>query len=249
MSLIGVPDLNLSALPTEPDDLVWRVGAVVLCGGRSSRMGQPKALLPVGDEVMLQRVCRTIAPIALPIVVVAAGEQELPDLSNQWLAANWSGSRGALAESPPEAEQPVIRVARDQVEYRGPLAGLAAGISQIAREVDCVYASACDAPLLRPAFIRAMIAALGDADIAVPFDGRFHYPLSAVYRVSVLPQIEELLASDRLRPVFLFEKCRTREVSLDDLRRVDPELDSLCNTNTPEEYQQALVRIAQEAVR
>ena len=212
-------------------------------------MGQSKSLLPVGDEVMLQRVCRTIAPIAQPIVVVAAEEQELPELSNQWLAANWPRSCDATAVSPLETDQPVIRVARDPVEYRGPLAGLAVGIARLASEVECVYASACDAPLLRPAFIRAMISALGDADIAVPFDGRFHYPLSAVYRVSVLPQIEELLAADRLRPVFLFEKCRTREVSLDDLRRVDPELDSLCNTNTPEEYQQALVRMAQEAAR
>ena len=225
-------------------------------------MGQPKALLPVGREVMLQRVCRTLAAIVSPIAIVAAVGQELPEWSNEWLASHWPSTGAGEADRNvcstrgsadrnvcSTGASPIIRIARDPVEYRGPLAGLAVGISQLAPAVDCVYASACDAPLLRPAFVRAMIDALGDHDIAVPFDGRFHHPLAAVYRVSVLPAIEELLAADRLRPVFLFEKCRTREVSIEDLRRVDPELDSLLNTNTPGEYEQALARIAAEEAR
>ena len=232
--------------PAHHDSNALRVGGVVLCGGRSSRMGRSKALLPVGQEVMLQRVCRTLAPSVQSIIVVASAEQELPDLSNAWLSKSQSRKPERSTESSGVTETPFIQVARDAVEYRGPLAGLAVGIARLAGEVDCVYASACDAPLLRPPFVRAMIEALGDAEIAVPFDGRFHHPLAAVYRVSVLPVIEELLAADRLRPVFLFETCRTREMAIDDLRSVDPQLDSLWNTNTPEEYEQALARISQK---
>ena len=217
-------------------------------------MGRAKALLPVGDEVMLQRVVRILATEANPIVVVAAADQELPDLSVAFRSASIVAFRSVKGRSFAERKTtlvaaPSIRIARDPVEYRGPLAGLAVGMTQLRGEVDIVYASACDAPLLRPAFVRAMIDALGDAEIAVPFDGRYHHPLAAVYRLSVLPVIEELLAADRLRPVFLFEKCRTREVPLEELRRVDPDLDSLCNTNTPEEYEQALARIAAEESR
>ena len=159
-------------------------------------MGRAKALLPVAGEVMLQRVVRILTSQVCPIIVVAAAEQELPDLSEEWSVDFRSARRDA----------PSIRIARDPVEYRGPLAGLAVGMTQLQGEVDVVYASACDAPLLRPAFVRAMIDALGDAEIAVPFDGRYHHPLAAVYRLSVLPVIEELLAADRMRPVFLFEK-------------------------------------------
>ncbi len=213
-------------------------------------MGRAKALLPVGGEVMLQRVVRRLAEQVSPIAVVAAADQELPDLSEEWFAAFRSAKGRSFAERKTTlGEAPCIRIARDPVEYRGPLAGLAVGMTALKSEVDIVYASACDAPLLQPAFVRAMIDALGDAEIAVPFDGRFHHPLAAVYRLSVLPVIEELLAADRLRPVFLFEKCRTREVPLDELRQADPELDSLCNTNTPEEYEQALARIADEESR
>ena len=42
------------------------VGAVILCGGESRRMGQPKAWLPFGPERMLQRVVRLVSTVAGP---------------------------------------------------------------------------------------------------------------------------------------------------------------------------------------
>lgn len=231
---------------TTQNRLALRVGAVVLCGGRSSRMGQSKAMLPIGHEVMLQRVCRTIAPLVQVITVVAAEGQELPDLSNEWLSAGANRTLRCVSREFLTSEEPFIRVVRDPVEYRGPLAGLAVGLADLSGEVDCVYASACDTPLLCPEFVNAMIESLCEAEIAVPFDGRFHHPLAAVYRVCVLPNVEELLAADRLRPVYLFEKCQTREIPVADLRRVDPTLSSLCNINTPEEYALVLARLVGE---
>ena len=59
-------------------------GAIILCGGRSSRMGLPKLSLPFGPELMLPRVVRLVRAglglAATPIVVVAAPDQELPPL-------------------------------------------------------------------------------------------------------------------------------------------------------------------------
>ena len=54
-----------------------KAGGIVLCGGRSTRMGVPKATLPFGLETMLQRVVRLLGTVVSPIVVVAAREQEL----------------------------------------------------------------------------------------------------------------------------------------------------------------------------
>ena len=49
-----------------------RRGAIILCGGASSRMGRDKAWLPFGpDEVMLQRVVRLVGE------VVPLGEHRL----------------------------------------------------------------------------------------------------------------------------------------------------------------------------
>src|SRR5258705_212022 len=78
-------------------------GGIVLCGGKSTRMGASKALLPFGPETMLQRVVRLLETVVSPIVVVAAADQQLPDL-------------------PPD-----VIVSRDEREARGPLEGLRAG--------------------------------------------------------------------------------------------------------------------------
>ena len=49
-------------------------GGIVLCGGKSTRMGTPKATLPFGPETMLQRVVRLLAAAVAPVIVVAAAK-------------------------------------------------------------------------------------------------------------------------------------------------------------------------------
>jgi molybdopterin-guanine dinucleotide biosynthesis protein A len=85
-----------------------------------------------------------------------------------------------------------------------------------------------------------MIRLADGHDIAVMEIDGFPHPLSAVYRRSVLPHVESLLAADRLRPVFLFDAVRTRRVAPDEMTAVDPELRTLQNLNTREDYEQAL---------
>ena len=193
-----------------------RFGGVVLCGGKSSRMGYPKAWLPFGEEVMLQRVVRLLSEAISPIVAVAAPGQELPQLAAE------------------------IEVARDRRESRGPLEGLLAGLSALEGRCDAAYAGSCDAPRLVPAFVRRMTELLGRHQIAVPCEGRFCHPLAAVYRLEVTPQIEKLLAADRLRPAFLFDEADTLRVPVEELQAVDPELRTLANLNHSREYLDAL---------
>jgi molybdopterin-guanine dinucleotide biosynthesis protein A len=198
------------------------VGGIILCGGKSTRMGYPKALLPFGNETMLQRMLRLLSGVVAPLVVVAAQGQELPDLC---------------------AATDVILV-RDEQPERGPLEGLRAGLKAMRGHTDAAYVTSCDAPLLTPAFVRRMIDELGEAQVAVPVevaDGRtFHHPLAAVYRCDVLPQVEALLAADRLRPTFLFDAVVTRRIPIEELRSTDPELHSLRNLNRLDDYLAAL---------
>jgi molybdenum cofactor guanylyltransferase len=189
---------------------------VILCGGLSTRMGSPKALLPFGHETMLQRIVRLLGTVVSPLVVVAAAEQSLPDLPSN------------------------VTIARDEREGRGPLEGLRAGLKALPPDVEAAYVTSCDVPLLVPAFVQQMIHLLGNDDISVVEIDGFPHPLSAVYRRSTLPHIESLLAQDRLRPVFLFEAVKTRRVHLEELAAADPQLLTLRNLNTPEDYRNAL---------
>src|SRR5205085_4640959 len=108
-------------------------GGIVLCGGRSTRMGSSKALLPFGNETMLQRVVRLLGTVASPLVVVAAPGQELPALPSS------------------------AAITRDEREGRGPLEGLRAGLTALPAGVEMAYATSCDVPLLVPAFVERMV--------------------------------------------------------------------------------------------
>ena len=194
-----------------------KVGGIVLCGGESRRMGRPKAWLPFGDEVLLQRVVRILHNVVDPVVVVAATGQDLPLLP------------------------PSVAVVRDAHKARGPLEGLAAGLERLAScGVDAAFASSTDVPFLEPAFVRRMIEYLGEQSIAVPFADDRHHPLAAVYRTSVLTAVQRLLSENRLRPVFLFDAVPTRVVQAMELVDADPQLRTLWNLNTPADYESAL---------
>ena len=193
-------------------------GGIVLCGGKSKRMGVSKALLPFGAETMLQRVVRLLGVAVAPIVAVAAVDQVLPALP-----------AGVI-------------VTRDEHKGRGPLEGLRAGLKALPPHVQAAYVTSCDVPLLVPGFVTQMLELADGYDIAVMEIDGFCHPLSAVYRRVTLPHVEELLAAGRLRPAFLFDAVKTRRVQPGEMT-ADPELHTLQNLNTPEEYAKALARL------
>lgn len=191
-------------------------GGIVLCGGKSSRMGSSKALLPFGSETMLQRVVRILGEVGVePIVVVAAPGQELPTLPAE------------------------VVVTHDEREGRGPLEGLRAGLKALPADIAAAYVTSCDVPLLVPGFVRQMIELAQGYDIAIVEKDGFTHPLSAIYRRETLSKVENLLASDRLRPAFLFDAARTRRVRPEEMTS-DPDLRTLRNLNTREDYESAL---------
>ena len=188
------------------------LAAVVLAGGRSSRMGTSKAMLQWHGLPLLSRVTAVLSRVAAPVVVVHAAGQDLPPLP--------AG----------------VETAADANPGRGPLEGIAAGLRRLDGRAEAAFVSTTDAPFLHPSFVRGVAAALNGNDAVLPVADGHNHPLSAVYRVSLLPDIERLLAEDRLRPFFLFEQSRTRMLQQHELI----EAGSLRNLNTPEEYRAAL---------
>jgi len=209
---------------------VAAAGGIVLAGGRSSRMGTPKAALEWHGSTLLRRICGLVErSVDGPVVVVRAAGQALPELPAS------------------------IEVVEDAREGRGPLQGLAAGLAALSGRARAVYVSSTDVPLLHPAFVRRVVGALtGEVDVVLPLAGGFPHPLSAAYRTSLLALVERLVAADRLRPAFLFEECRVTRLDeaalLADpvLAGFDPALDSVLNLNEPGDYEAARARPSPE---
>lgn len=186
--------------------------AVILTGGKSSRMGRPKALLPFDDEPLIAHIVRRLGRVFAETVVVAAPDQELPPL-------------------------PVLLV-RDQVAYQGPVSGIYHGLKAATRDV--CFVTSCDAPFLNLELISQLLSQIADWDVVVPFWQERFQPLHAVYRTKVAPLLKDQLERGELRPISLYGKVRTREFREDEIRRLDPEGFSLLNMNSPADYDAAL---------
>lgn len=189
-----------------------RLAGIILCGGRSTRMGQPKAWLPLGNETMLPRIVRLVRPFVDPVIVVAAEGQSLPALPDE------------------------VTILRDSIPQRGPLQAIADGLAHLAGRVEAAFVSSCDAPLLVPELIPRLADLLGDRLICVPKVADRCHPLAAIYRIEVADQIAAMLAQDRLRVMDLFAVVATRIVTPAEIADVDPALQSFRNLNTPEDY-------------
>lgn len=196
------------------DQAIADATAVILTGGKSSRMGRPKALLLFDGEPLVVHIVRTLEHLFADAVVVAAPGQELPPLP--------------------------ATLVQDEVAYQGPVGGIYYGLR--ATNTTFGFVTSCDVPFLNLPLISYLISQISNFDVVVPYwDERFQ-PLHAVYRRSVVPFLEEQLKRGELRPISLYQKVRTHEIHEDEIRRFDPEGLSFLNMNTPEDYQAALRR-------
>ena len=206
---------------------------VVLAGGRSSRMGAPKAALEWHGSTLLARTVGILArATGGPVVVVRASGQDLPELPKRTVVVD------------------------DPRDGRGPVQGIAAGLTALDGLADTAFISSTDLPFLHPAFVSRVLRVLGapgdGPEVALPVARGYQQPLAAAYRTSLAQLAERLVKEDRLRPAFLFAECQVERLDDDALladpalAKLDPDLDSVLNVNTPDEYEAARRRPAPE---
>jgi molybdopterin-guanine dinucleotide biosynthesis protein A len=195
-------------------------------------MGTPKAALEWHGSTLLHRTVGIVARATDgPVAVVRASGQDLPGLP-----------RGTIMVDDPR-------------EGKGPVQGIAAGLAALRDEAETVFVTSTDLPFLHPAFISRVLSVLGapgGPDVALPVARGYQQPLAAAYRTGLAELAERLVKEDRLRPAFLFAECSVAR--LDDaalladpvLAALDPDLDSVLNVNTPDDYQAARQRPAPE---
>ncbi|APB69262.1 molybdenum cofactor guanylyltransferase [Paenibacillus polymyxa] len=205
-----------------------KVTGIIVAGGRSSRMGQDKALLEIDGATMLERTYTTLQQVAQRVVVVTRDNQEY-------------GLSG-------------METVPDVFPGMGPLSGIHAGLSASTTEWGMVIA--CDMPFVQPEVLHDLLAVTkkwtelqGTRETALQaiipsIDGRIH-PLLAVYHRSVLPSAEECLRSRRLRLTDWLDKLKVRYATVEDLPGVSEDMwhKAAFNMNNPQDYQLALEQL------
>jgi molybdopterin-guanine dinucleotide biosynthesis protein A len=191
-------------------------GAIVLVGGRSSRMGQPKAALDFRGMPLLTRIVIELKWWFDEIVIVAAPK----------------------SEGLPRIEIPGLKIVHDETAFAGPLDALRRGLNALDHSI--AFACSCDLPLLNSDVAADLVAMLDDFDAVIPEVGGKLQPLHAVYRKQCANAIESLTADGEKRLTASASAINARKVSEEELRTIDPQLTSFFNVNTPEDYQRAL---------
>ncbi len=147
--------------------------ALLIAGGRSERLGQPKQSLEIEGETLVARTAGVLAQVARRVTVVGP-PGERPDWAPT--GCDWVG---------------------DPLPHGGPLVGLAAGLAAVRGEL--VAVAPCDLPLLAPATYHALRRFAVDGDAAVA-TWEQPQPLVAVYwRETALAAAELLLAQGEHR--------------------------------------------------
>ncbi|MBS1254316.1 MAG: putative molybdenum cofactor guanylyltransferase [Deltaproteobacteria bacterium] len=190
-------------------------GAILLAGGRSSRMGRDKAFLEISGKTMLERLLLSLYPIVAETVVIRAPGQKMPRL--------------------PQELQEWIRVGQDSVEGRGPLQGIVDALPLLSSAIDKVFLITCDLPSLSTNWLQTLSDIMTDEyDLVCTEENNIANPLLALYRRPVLEPASKLLAEGIRRPISLWEGWRVARLS------APLETPWICrDVNTPEEFQEA----------
>jgi molybdopterin-guanine dinucleotide biosynthesis protein A len=191
------------------------ITGVILAGGKSSRMGQNKALMSLGGKRLVDRVVEVMRDVFRDLLLVTNTPEVYADLGLPMVCDVWpeKGSLGGIYSAIYHATTPYCLVV------------------------------ACDMPFLHAAMLRYLITQVADYDVVIPDVLGELQTLHAIYSKACLPAIERCLAANRLRIVSFLPDVRVRTVTASELQSYDPDLLAFQNLNTPEEFQAAAHRL------
>jgi|NGEPerStandDraft_6_1074524.scaffolds.fasta_scaffold94132_2 molybdopterin-guanine dinucleotide biosynthesis protein A len=185
------------------------VTAFILAGGRSSRMGTDKALLPLGRQTLLERALHTAAMVANTVFI--------------------AGPRERYAR--------YGNVVEDVFPDCGPLGGIHAALWVTQTELNLMLS--VDTPLMGPDFLAWLLeqARASSELIVVPEALGGLQPLGAVYRRPLRAVAEQALKRGDYKIDHLFPLAPTRYISEAEIRAAGFSPLVFRNVNTSEEYE------------
>jgi|SRR5579875_3217221 len=190
-----------------------KAGAVILAGGKSSRMGTNKALLKINGKPNIERIVEELRLVFTDLILV----------TNQ----------------PETYEYLRVKQTPDLFPGLGPLAGLHAGLT--ASEDDLNLLVACDMPFVSSRLAERLVEQCGEMDAVIPvINGREH-PLFAIFHKRTAKKAVKCMETGRLSMKDLLEQINVRYVTEKELPEFSShELERIFfNMNRPDEYEAA----------
>lgn len=189
------------------------VSAILLAGGKSSRLGTDKAKVKLdGESVMIQAIAEKLSGLSEDIVVSTNGRR-YEDITIP------------------------VRWAIDVRPGAGSLMGLYSGL--LAAKHDYAIAVACDMPFINIELLKYMISLPRDYDALLPKIGEQTEQLHSIYSKNCLPKMEKYLNSGHLKITSFMDEIDVKYVDEDIINKYDPRHLSFFNVNTAQQLNEA----------
>lgn len=190
------------------NSLLADITAVILVGGKSLRMGQDKAFLPVEGVPVIERIIQTLQGCFRQLLLVGDRPERFVQYHLPVVPDSYPGSS---------------------------LGGLHTGLQHA--ETDRVFVTSCDIPFPNPDLIQSICTDTEPYDAVIPATQGGLEPLFALYRKSCLPAMQAALEAGNFRITALLQQLQIKTIAPEQLRQIDTTGRSLLNINTPDEYE------------
>ncbi|WP_405307350.1 molybdenum cofactor guanylyltransferase [Methanobrevibacter sp.] len=177
---------------------------IILCGGKSSRMGQDKGSMIIKDKPMIKHILTTLNHQITEAIIVL-NDSERIDKYSEFID--------------PQDYTYKIAFVEDKIKNKGPMPGIMTGLEQI--NSDYALILPCDSPYVSKNYINTIFKEIDeDYQAIVPYHDsenklKTSEPLHSIYNKNIIPEIEDLISNDVLHIKGLIEKIDTKFVLID----------------------------------
>ena len=193
-------------------------GAILLAGGRSSRMGKDKGFLQFGPELLLERILRIVDPFVDEIAIVLAHSMEVPKFDS------------------PCSDK--IIWTRDRVPFHGPLQGIVEGMEVLSEKPEKVFVLTCDLPYLSETWLQTLLKQFDESvSMVVSRQNDFPNPLLALYQRNELERAAKLLDQGESKARLLIKDRKVHYISPEQNSSIPSPIQDV---NDPKSYDEAL---------
>ena len=194
--------------------MIGEVSGVVLAGGKSKRMGMDKRHLSVHGKPLLDRVTSTLLEL-FPEVLLVLAEEDISRRDDR------------------------MRIVTDLIPDCAAVGGLYTGLYH--SRYPHVFVVACDMPFINAAVIELFLRKIDATDIVMAQLVTGLQPLHGLYSKQCLPILKEMIDARDLRLQNIADKqgLTVHRVSEAEIKRLDPQLLSFLNLNSPADLELA----------
>jgi molybdopterin-guanine dinucleotide biosynthesis protein A len=187
--------------------MIDAIAGVILAGGKSSRMGKDKALLPYQGKNLIDAPIEKLSQIFSQVLLSVRNKDDLPQYE--------------------------LRKIQDEYADIGPIGGITSILKAGFARIFCV---ACDMPFLNEALIKHLCS-FSDFDAVIPVWNGREEMLHAVYSDVLLPRLEVSIAAQKYKLRYAIGAARVRFVNEEEIQLFDPSGEAFKNVNTPLDYE------------